>query len=147
MLSSCIKNIRLHAWTLFPADFLLFAQLLHNSDIGKLLFHTTRMGDDAASFILSVVAHIKLLTVVCNNPQLSNPAAFIAQLASVVPCCTLYDDSLFTTSFLGIPHVFLSKFLNEKLDNGSFESIETGNMSEKVTKAPFILPDTPIEYL
>ncbi|GMR51804.1 hypothetical protein PMAYCL1PPCAC_21999, partial [Pristionchus mayeri] len=144
MLSSCIKNVRINAWTLSSADFLLCSQLLRNSDIGNLLFHTTRMGDDAASFILST-AHTKELTVVCNDPQLSNPAAFITQLASKVQGSTLYDDSDSTTLFFGLPHSFWNKFLNEKLANGSFESIGMGNMEGEITKAPFVLPDTPLE--
>ncbi|GMR51802.1 hypothetical protein PMAYCL1PPCAC_21997, partial [Pristionchus mayeri] len=147
LISSCIKQAKVNAANFSPSDFQQCSQMLQNSDIGTLVFQTTRMGDEAASFILSLAARTEELEVHCHGAQLSNPASFITQLAFVASSALLVDFSFTPASFYGLSHSFWKKFLNEKLANGSFKSIKTGNMRRTTMQTTFDLPDTPMRWL
>ncbi|GMR52242.1 hypothetical protein PMAYCL1PPCAC_22437, partial [Pristionchus mayeri] len=78
-------------------------------------------------FILSLAPHSKKINIICDESPLSNPATFITQLAIDVSSSVLVDHSCNSTSFFGLSHSFWKQFLNEKLSNGSFESVHAGN--------------------
>ncbi|GMR31453.1 hypothetical protein PMAYCL1PPCAC_01648, partial [Pristionchus mayeri] len=130
-----------------PDDLPLCANLLRNSIISHLSLQIERLDDNAVPSILSLASHIKDFDAIFPTVQLSDPSSFITQLASVVSSSILMDRSSTASSFLGLPHSFWKKYLNEKLANDSFEFIETGNIDRKITKAPFNLPDTNIRWL
>ncbi|GMR57290.1 hypothetical protein PMAYCL1PPCAC_27485, partial [Pristionchus mayeri] len=64
-----------------------------------------------------------------NVPRLSDPAAFIAQLAAL-PVTNIYLGDK-CSPFVGLPHSFWTTFLNENLANGSFEWVEARGMNGK----------------
>ncbi|GMR30984.1 hypothetical protein PMAYCL1PPCAC_01179, partial [Pristionchus mayeri] len=130
-----------------PDDLSLCASVLRNSSIGQLSMQIKRLDDNAVPSILSLASHTKDFDSIIRTVQLSNPASFITQLSSSVSSSIQTDRSSTATSFLGLPHSFWKKFLNEKLANGSFEFVETGNINEKITKAPFIMPDRNVRWL
>ncbi|GMR52190.1 hypothetical protein PMAYCL1PPCAC_22385, partial [Pristionchus mayeri] len=148
LLSTSIKkDVRIYSNDFTPADFLLCSQLLRKSTFGKLVIYTTTVHDSNAPHILSMATHTKEILFDCDETHLADPAAFITELYSCVASVFVDECSSSTTSFFGLSLSFWKKFLNDRLANGTFEYIETGNMEGKITKAPFDLPDTPIEWL
>ncbi|GMR52182.1 hypothetical protein PMAYCL1PPCAC_22377, partial [Pristionchus mayeri] len=142
LLSTHIKEAWIDLRT--SPDFMLCSQLLRKSTFGKLGIIRPILDDTTAPYILSLASLSKEIEFRCKETQLSDPAAFITQLDSTVSSAGLVDSS---SLFFGLPHSFWKKFLNQKLASGTFDSIETGNMNgQKVMKAPFILPDTPLRF-
>ncbi|GMR52211.1 hypothetical protein PMAYCL1PPCAC_22406, partial [Pristionchus mayeri] len=152
LLSLFIKDPRIYGSNglnhFTPADYHLCAHVLRNSFLDELILNVKRLDDNTAPSILSLASHAKEIELNYDNTQLSDPAAFITQLASDFSSSFLSDRSISSSSFFGLPNSFWKKYFNEKLADGSFESIETGNIrGKKITTAPFILPDTPIRWL
>ncbi|GMR52180.1 hypothetical protein PMAYCL1PPCAC_22375, partial [Pristionchus mayeri] len=148
LLSSCIKSASINDWTFTKAsDFPLCTHILRNSTFLRLGIRAKRLEDDIAGHIHSLTSKAQTISIACYEKQLSDQAAFITNLASSLIFVDLRDRSCTTSSFFGLPHSFWNTFLNENHANSSFESIETGNMTEWIMEAPFVLPDTPIEWL
>ncbi|GMR52694.1 hypothetical protein PMAYCL1PPCAC_22889 [Pristionchus mayeri] len=151
LFSSYIDHVHIYGGELTPAEYLLGSQILSNSTIVKLQIFDTRLDDDTAPHILSLVSRTKKTEVAFYETRLSDSATFINRLSTVSSSLSLIDISHRPVQipwyFFGLRHSFWSVFLNEKLANGSLESIQTGNMKEKVTKAPFNLADTRIRFL
>ncbi|GMR52181.1 hypothetical protein PMAYCL1PPCAC_22376, partial [Pristionchus mayeri] len=83
------------------ADFSLCTHLLRNSTIVFLRIDVERMDDTLAAHILSLASHAQKILIVCDDPQLSDPAAFITNLASSLIFVDLRDRSCTTSSFFG----------------------------------------------
>ncbi|GMR52960.1 hypothetical protein PMAYCL1PPCAC_23155 [Pristionchus mayeri] len=147
LLSSFIEKASIDGFNFTSSDFSFSSHLLRNSTFGDLDISQWALTDSIGSFITSLAVHTKDLRISCDSPRLSNTAAFITQLASTVSSLHLSHYSMPTFSFFGLPRSFWKEFLNEKLANGSFECIYSDNLEEVITKAPFILPDTPMEWL
>ncbi|GMR31390.1 hypothetical protein PMAYCL1PPCAC_01585, partial [Pristionchus mayeri] len=151
LLSSSINFTRIYSvaeqYNFTPADYMLCSHLLRNSTMIRLVLNVKILDDITAPSIMSIVSHTKDIRIECDETRLSDPAAFITQLAFDVSNSTLFHSSCSRSSFFGLPHSFWKKFLYEKLSNGSFESIEAGNMSGKITKAPIDLPVTEMMFL
>ncbi|GMR52697.1 hypothetical protein PMAYCL1PPCAC_22892 [Pristionchus mayeri] len=144
LLSSHINLLIFNGLDFTPSYFSSCSQLLLNSSFGQLNAYTEILDDFIAPFILSLASNTMDIEICCHQSLLSDPTSFISQLYSDVFSCSLFNCS---PPFFNLPHSFWTKFLNEKLANGSFESIKTGNMKRKVKKAPFDLPDTAIKSL
>ncbi|GMR57278.1 hypothetical protein PMAYCL1PPCAC_27473, partial [Pristionchus mayeri] len=83
-----------------------------------------------------------------NEPQFSDPTAFIAQIDSLALISVwLTERAESSSSFFGLPHSFWEILLNEKLSSGSIKYACADKIDYQVMKAPINLPDKPIGSL
>ncbi|GMR57265.1 hypothetical protein PMAYCL1PPCAC_27460, partial [Pristionchus mayeri] len=150
LLSTCIHEVRITSADDFltPDDLTLWGKMLSSSKISSLTVRDVHLDDVTAPLILSIASHSsRLILYLGDMGQVSDPNSFITKLSSIdIEYVSLIDET-YSNSFFGLGHSFWVQFLYEKLSNGSFESIEPGNMRGKITRAPFDLPDTRISSL
>ncbi|GMR31456.1 hypothetical protein PMAYCL1PPCAC_01651, partial [Pristionchus mayeri] len=148
LLSSYINLANIWGDEFTHDEFSLCVDLMHKSTFGRLIVFSETLDDSTAAHILSLTSHVKEIFFSSIAAQLSDPANFVRQLASSVSSSVIslqFPSS--SSSFFGLLHSFWNKFLNENLTNGSIECIRARNMEGEITKAPFVLPDTPIGWL
>ncbi|GMR57257.1 hypothetical protein PMAYCL1PPCAC_27452, partial [Pristionchus mayeri] len=93
-----------------------------------------QLDDIIAPSIIKIASHVKELKFnVRNQPQLSDPAAFIAQLDSL-PITSVHITTRPSSIFFGLSRTFWENYLNVKLSSGSLESVHASSMADKVTK-------------
>ncbi|GMR57723.1 hypothetical protein PMAYCL1PPCAC_27930, partial [Pristionchus mayeri] len=133
---------------LTPTDLSLCAKLLSASTIEDLQFESVTLDDVTAPLILSIISRASNLLHLWSytKPLITDPAEFVRALfSSSVGLVCIHNSS---PLFVGLSNAFWEKFLNEKLSNGSFERVQTGNKTGRtIKKAPINLPDTPIRYI
>ncbi|GMR52543.1 hypothetical protein PMAYCL1PPCAC_22738, partial [Pristionchus mayeri] len=111
LLSSCINHAEKYT---SDDDFILSAHLLRNATFRWLEVCMDYPDDLVVPSILSLASHAKRFELSCDDPQLSDMASFITQLASYpISTFVLTDWHSSTSSYFGLLNSFWEKFLNE----------------------------------
>ncbi|GMR38146.1 hypothetical protein PMAYCL1PPCAC_08341, partial [Pristionchus mayeri] len=153
-LSSSIKDVIIgknDSHRLSSFDLSICTRLLGSSTICELVFNYPTLDDITAPFLISITSRVSnLLRFWFYKHQITDPAAFLETLCSLPIKRTFIGSSILTIntrSFLGLSRSFWENFLSEKLSNGSFEWVGTGNINRVIMRAPVNLPATPIVYV
>ncbi|GMR33413.1 hypothetical protein PMAYCL1PPCAC_03608, partial [Pristionchus mayeri] len=145
LLSAPIGEVTIqgHVHGFSAEDLSLCARVLRGSTIGKVEVQRNLLDDVTSPSILEIASSAKVLEVTTQDTDLSDPASFVTQLASMDLTRVSLCDNFFS-ALLDLPNEFWTTFLNEKLSNGSFEYVEilgVGMERTKFTKSPIDLPD------
>ncbi|GMR57849.1 hypothetical protein PMAYCL1PPCAC_28044 [Pristionchus mayeri] len=155
-MSTTIQIVEIYdydGWVVPSEDLSMCAQLLRGSTIDKC-FIRDPMIDDISGPAIITISFPRVQEIVIQMGEdvtLSDPAAFIVQLDSLVASSVGLDD--LRKLFFGLPSSFWKNFLNEKLRSNSIRYVERreGYLSTekkiKITKAPIDLPENDISYL
>ncbi|GMR56986.1 hypothetical protein PMAYCL1PPCAC_27181, partial [Pristionchus mayeri] len=153
-LSSPIKDVIIgknDSHRLSSADLSICTRLLGSSTICELIFNYPTLDDITAPFLISITSRVtNLLRFWFYKHRITDPAAFVESLCSLPIKRTFLGSSIMTIntrSFLGLSRSFWENLLNEKLSNGSFEWVGTGNRNSVIMRAPVNLPAAPIVYV